>query len=49
MTDAPHEKRLRNIPPGIWVLGFVSMLMDISSEIIHSLLLRGAGAGTASA
>jgi len=29
---------LRSIPPGIWVLGFVSMLMDISSEIIHSLL-----------
>ncbi|WP_240141444.1 MFS transporter [Nitrosomonas sp. HPC101] len=29
---------MRNIPSGIWVLGFVSMLMDISSEIIHSLL-----------
>jgi len=26
------------IPPGIWVLGFVSMLMDISSEMIHALL-----------
>lgn len=26
------------IPPGIWVLGFVSMLADISSEMIHSLL-----------
>lgn len=26
------------IPAGIWVLGFVSMLMDISSEMIHSLL-----------
>jgi MFS family permease len=26
------------IPSGIWVLGFVSMLMDISSEMIHSLL-----------
>lgn len=26
------------IPRGIWVLGFVSMLMDISSELIHSLL-----------
>ncbi len=26
------------IPTGIWVLGFVSMLMDISSEMIHSLL-----------
>ncbi len=26
------------IPPAIWVLGFVSLLMDISSEMIHSLL-----------
>jgi len=26
------------IPLSIWVLGFVSMLMDISSEMIHSLL-----------
>lgn len=26
------------IPRGIWALGFVSMLMDISSEMIHSLL-----------
>ncbi len=29
---------LRSIPPSIWALGFVSMLMDISSEMIHSLL-----------
>ena len=29
---------LSQIPAGVWVLGFVSMLMDISSEIIHSLL-----------
>ena len=28
----------RRIPPGIWALGFVSMLADISSEMIHSLL-----------
>ena len=26
------------IPPGVWVLGFVSLLMDVSSEMIHSLL-----------
>ena len=26
------------IPKSIWVLGFVSLLMDISSEMIHSLL-----------
>ena len=29
---------LRQIPKGVWVVGGVSMLMDISSEIIHSLL-----------
>lgn len=29
---------LREIPLGIWSLGFVSMLMDISSEMIHALL-----------
>lgn len=29
---------LSKIPSGVWVLGFVSMLMDISSEVIHSLL-----------
>ena len=26
------------IPRGIWALGFVSLLMDVSSEMIHSLL-----------
>lgn len=26
------------LPAGIWVVGFVSMLMDTSSEMIHSLL-----------
>ena len=29
---------LRQIPKSIWVLGFVSLLMDVSSEMIHSLL-----------
>lgn len=28
----------RRLPAGIWALGFVSMLMDISSEMIHALL-----------
>ena len=32
--DAP----VRQIPSGVRILGFVSMLMDISSEMIHSLL-----------
>jgi len=31
----PNKAR---IPPSIWALGFVSMLMDVSSEMIHSLL-----------
>lgn len=39
-----------HIPSGVWVLGFVSMLMDISSEMIHSLLplfmVTTLGAGT---
>ena len=39
---------LRQIPGGVWVLGCVSLLMDISSEIVHSLLpmfmLAGLGA-----
>lgn len=29
---------LRRIPRGIWALGFVSLLMDISSEMVHGLL-----------
>ncbi|WP_368904847.1 MFS transporter [Taklimakanibacter lacteus] len=33
-----NPARLQHIPVGIWVLGFVSMLMDISSEMIHALL-----------
>lgn len=28
----------RALPGGIWALGFVSMFMDISSELVHSLL-----------
>ena len=40
----------RRIPASIWALGFVSLLMDVSSELIHSLLpvfmltVLGAGA-----
>lgn len=29
---------IRALPKGIWALGFVSMFMDISSELVHSLL-----------
>ena len=31
-------KSMPPIPRGVWVLGFVSLLMDTSSEMIHSLL-----------
>jgi len=34
----PSGNILRQIPVGVWVLGFVSLLMDVSSEMIHSLL-----------
>ncbi len=34
----PIKEVSSQIPRGVWVLGFVSMLMDISSEMIHSLL-----------
>ena len=37
MTALPRRV-LNQIPRGVWVLGFVSLLMDISSEMIHSLL-----------
>ncbi len=32
--ESAHSK----IPTGVWILGFVSLLMDSSSEMIHSLL-----------
>ena len=34
----PPPAMLRSIPTPIWVLGFVSLLMDVSSEMIHALL-----------
>jgi MFS family permease len=37
MSDKPAST-MKQIPAGVWILGFVSMLMDISSEVIHSLL-----------
>jgi MFS family permease len=52
-TGVKKHKRtgLRAIPRGVWALGFVSMFMDISSEMIHGLLpvflvsVLGASAG----
>ena len=39
LTDVEQKmKKLEKIPRTIWALGFVSMSMDISSEMIHSLL-----------
>ena len=29
----------KRLPASIWALGFVSLLMDVSSELIHSLLM----------
>lgn len=37
VTDKP-KSILGQIPAGVWILGCVSMMMDISSEMIHSLL-----------
>lgn len=35
MTESTSRPR---IPRTVWVLGFVSLLMDVSSELVHSLL-----------
>lgn len=35
-APAPHGARA--VPRSVWALGFVSMFMDISSEMIHALL-----------
>jgi len=32
------QRAASRLPAGIWALGFVSLLMDVSSEMIHSLL-----------
>ena len=39
MTGSSANDRLRRaLPADIWALGFVSLLMDASSELVHSLL-----------
>ncbi len=41
ISNAGNDTRaakLRRLPPGVWALGFVSLFMDISSEMIHGLL-----------
>lgn len=38
MPESTIPKDRRHIPRTVWMLGFVSLLMDVSSEMIHSLL-----------
>ncbi|MCP3471838.1 MFS transporter [Bradyrhizobium sp. CCGUVB1N3] len=38
MTTATPNPSVTAVPRGVWVLGFVSLLMDVSSEMIHALL-----------
>ena len=38
MPNQSQFPQLRDMPAGIWALGFVSLLMDVSSEMIHALL-----------
>jgi MFS family permease len=37
-TFTTLKARPKDVPVGVWALGFVSLLMDISSEMIHALL-----------
>lgn len=36
--DLKSGRSLRDVPAGVWALGFMSLLMDVSSEMIHALL-----------
>lgn len=38
MPDVKQPPTWRKIPVGVWALGFVSLLMDISSEMVHAIL-----------
>jgi MFS family permease len=38
MTEAIARRGLAAVPRGVWVLGFVSLCMDLSSELVHALL-----------
>lgn len=38
MKDHSKQGGARAVPTSVWALGFVSMFMDISSEMIHALL-----------
>lgn len=51
MMRARMAAGLKGVPRSVWAIGFVSMFMDISSEMIHSLLpvflVTGLGASVA--
>ncbi len=38
LTSTTGPKTAPRLPREIWILGFVSLLMDVSSEMIHSIL-----------
>jgi MFS family permease len=38
MASRGTSRSVRALPPGIWALGLVSLFMDTSSELVHSLL-----------
>jgi len=38
VSPVSANKTYRTLPTGVWVLGFGSMFMDVSSELVHSLL-----------
>ena len=37
-SDSDSTTSVTRLPTAIWALGFVSLLMDVSSEMVHSLL-----------
>ena len=38
MTPPKSQRGLAAVPRGVWVLGLVSLCMDLSSELVHALL-----------
>ncbi|MEK1914031.1 MAG: MFS transporter, partial [Pseudomonas chlororaphis] len=38
VTSESGKHLSRGIPRTVWALGFVSLFMDVSSELVHSLL-----------
>jgi sugar phosphate permease len=38
MPNSSSPLNWRSIPRSVWLLGLVSMFMDLSSEMIHALL-----------